>query len=197
MKSKSEKDFESGPVSFVLAALSGWALWGWAVWLVLRSKTALVLPEERFVSPDAEPSDFVISAADIHQPASNEWKPPKQQPQRLESLSQKTPGDAPLDRLARAASNGEHGRATSFRGEQTILSGEEVLKTQALESARLPGWNLPRPANLPVPTFAPAIMAMGIVVFAMGLVTTWYVCAAGAMIFAVATWRWVGELQEG
>jgi hypothetical protein len=71
----------------------------------------------------------------------------------------------------------------------------DLLERQSLESARLPGWALPMPDRLPVPTYAPAVMALGIVVFAMGLATTWYVCLVGASVFAVAAWRWAGELQ--
>jgi hypothetical protein len=77
----------------------------------------------------------------------------------------------------------------------TIQSTNEVLRTQSLDAAPLPGWSLPAPSSIPLPTFAPAIMAMGIVFVAMGFVSKWYVGAVGAVIFAVATWRWVEELQ--
>jgi len=71
-----------------------------------------------------------------------------------------------------------------------------VLRHQSLDSQLLAGWGRSRPDKLPVPTYAPAIMAFGIVLFAMGLATTWYVCFIGAMVFAVAARRWIGELQE-
>jgi hypothetical protein len=29
----------------------------------------------------------------------------------------------------------------------------------------------------------------------MGLATVWYVCLVGSLVFAVAAWRWTGELQ--
>jgi hypothetical protein len=71
-----------------------------------------------------------------------------------------------------------------------------VLRYQRLEEPRLQGWSEPRPTKLPLPTYAPAIMAFSIVLFAMGLATIWYVCVIGAMVFAVAAYRWVDELQE-
>lgn len=130
-------------------------------------------------------------------------KPPEAPEPALPSLSLQTPGYAPLDDLARfaAAKQGNHtppppfGRAPlAWKHDDPVV--HEVLNYQGLEQRRLEGWNEPKPAKLPVPTFAPAIMAFGIIMFAMGLATIWYVCAVGSVIFAVAAWRWVGELQE-
>ena len=86
-------------------------------------------------------------------------------------------------------------RAAGLAASKHTRTEDEVLKRQSLTSKLLPGWHLPAPEGLPVPTFAPAIMAMGIVFFVMGIVTTWYVCVAGIIVFAVATWLWVAELQ--
>ncbi len=125
---------------------------------------------------------------------------------QLESLSLTTPGDASLDRVARyAAADAASGRPTeplppfdreprSWQSDSPMML--EVLAHQHLESPRLEGWNEPRPGKLPLPTFAPAIMAFGIIMFAMGLATTWYVCLVGSLIFAVSAWRWTAELQE-
>jgi hypothetical protein len=107
----------------------------------------------------------------------------------LESLSLDTGGDAPLDRVARLAGQTELSAATEHS------SGGEVLEHQSLAGEQLEGWSVPEPARLPIPTYAPAIMAFGIVLFAMGLATVWYVCVAGSLIFAIAAWRWTGELQ--
>lgn len=133
--------------------------------------------------------------------------PPAMANAQLESLSLESVGNAPLDHLARtaAAEEGDGSRippevnvqsdGAILNAQATINPEDEVLKHQSLESPLLRGWNAPAPERLPVPTFAPAIMAMGIVVFAMGIVTTWYVGLVGVLIFAVAAWRWVGELQ--
>jgi len=124
----------------------------------------------------------------------------------LQSLSLTTPGDAPLDRLARSAAAEAAGelsgsrippfdrKPSSWQSDSPAML--DVLAHQRFESPRLEGWHEPRPGKLPVPTFAPAIMAFGIVMFAMGLATTWYVCLIGSVIFAVAARRWAGELQE-
>jgi hypothetical protein len=114
----------------------------------------------------------------------------------LQSLSLSVPGDAPLDRLARTGISERTGAgAAASAGVGRQASVEDVLNCQALESARIEGWSEPKPDRLPVPTYAPAIMAFGIVIFAMGLATVWYVCLVGSLVFAVAAWRWTGELQ--
>ncbi len=120
-----------------------------------------------------------------------------------------TPGAAPLDRLARTFNEEkreeEQGvdltdRVPPFmphspRALPTAQAVSAVLSFQSLESEHLAGWHRPNPSELPLPTYAPAVMAFGIVIFAMGLATTWYVCVAGAVVFAIAAWRWTGELQ--
>lgn len=138
---------------------------------------------------------------------------PKPPAEELESLAPATPGAAPLDALARIAAREEQpdplitaggGRAHldtpepagpphAWKHDDPVVA--EVLQHQSLESTRLQGWSLPGPERLPVPTFAPAVMAFGIVIFAMGLATIWYVCVTGAVVFALAAWRWTGELQ--
>jgi hypothetical protein len=133
--------------------------------------------------------------------------------EQLEDLSLETPGDAPLDRLSRRAAVEERQAVLSRPGggvddpksplpqgpsQPWTTSSQNVidlLERQSLEGAPLSGWARPLPERLPVPTYAPAVMALGIVVFAMGLATTWYVCLVGAAVFAVAAWRWTGQLQ--
>jgi hypothetical protein len=130
------------------------------------------------------------------------------QPQ-LQDLSLRTPGAAELDRIARIAAAEQQQEAIGIDIFAEIPPFSQppsaaihdaitrVLEHQALDDKRLAGWSRPRPDTLPVPTFAPAIMAFGIVMFAMGLATTWYVCLIGSVIFAIAAWRWTGELQGG
>ncbi len=59
-----------------------------------------------------------------------------------------------------------------------------------------PHWSEPQPASLPALTYAPATMALGIVIFALGLITRWYVAVVGGAIFARAIWIWVGDLTN-
>jgi len=110
----------------------------------------------------------------------------------LPSLSLSSPGDAPLDRIARLAARNNDLDLPSPLEHRGVA---DVLEQQSLTSEHLEGWSVPEPARLPIPTYAPAIMAFGIVLFAMGLATVWYVCVAGSLVFAIAAWRWTGEMQ--
>jgi len=124
---------------------------------------------------------------------------------QLQDLTPGTAGAAPLDLLARAAAQDEKSEGLvnneSTLGDERPKSGptkdaiEWMLANQSLESPLLLGWSRPQPDKLPLPTYAPAIMAFGIVLFAMGLATTWYVCVVGAIVFAVAAHRWTAQLQ--
>ena len=179
---KAEKE-STGTVLLKYALIIGWTLWRF-----LRKSPVRDLSRQRSTE---------VSAAT--NPQSEFASRP------LESLSSTSDGDAPLDHLSRIAANEENGTEAAnlpvvvespAAAQGSILETEdEVLKRQSLDSKLLPGWHLPMPARLPVPTFAPAIMAMGIVFFVMGIVTKWYVCVVGIIVFAVATWRWVEELQ--
>lgn len=170
--------------------LTGAVVIGWAIWRLIRGKPIFSSPDENLSEP---------SARETHKKESSPLLP---------SLSKSVPGRAPLDQLARTAYaeentvdfksslSAEISTTSAISAEETIRDSQhDVLAAQSLAGARIPGWNRPTPDRLPVPTFAPATMAMGIVVFAMGIVTAWYVCVVGAMVFAVATWRWVGEMQ--
>jgi hypothetical protein len=97
--------------------------------------------------------------------------------------------EEPLDRVARLA-----GRSELPEPLEPSSVGE-VLEQQSLMSDQLEGWSAAAPERLPIPTYAPAIMALGVVLFAMGLATVWYVCVVGSIVFAIAAWRWTGELQ--
>jgi hypothetical protein len=59
-----------------------------------------------------------------------------------------------------------------------------------------PGWSLPRPAHLPHPTYWPAVLAMGTVFFAWGLVTNPVVTIVGVVVFFVALLGWIGDLRH-
>jgi len=164
---------------------------GWTLWKFLRKgsvRDLSVHTSAEFSAPKRLQSESVTCV---------NWP--------IESLSGNSEGDAPLDRLSRLAAREESGsEAANLRvaanSPAPALGSvrdteDEVLKRQSLASELLPGWHRPTPEHLPVPTFAPAIMAMGIVFFVMGIVTKWYVCVAAIIVFAVATWLWVAELQ--
>lgn len=56
------------------------------------------------------------------------------------------------------------------------------------------GWSKPKPESLPRPTYAPAFVALGIMFFALGLVTRWYIAASGGVVTALGFWGWIKEL---
>ncbi len=120
---------------------------------------------------------------------------------KLQDLTPGTPGAAPLDLLGRAAAEeAKQTNESALKQERPSASAtedaiESVLAHQSLERPLLIGWSRPQPTKLPLPTYAPAIMAFGIVLFAMGLATTWYVCVVGAIVFAIAANRWTAQLQ--
>lgn len=57
-----------------------------------------------------------------------------------------------------------------------------------------PGWHVPHPSHLPVPTYAPSMTAFGIVFIALGGVTVWPISVIGAVIFVLAIAKWIAEL---
>lgn len=57
-----------------------------------------------------------------------------------------------------------------------------------------PGWHTPPHAVLAVPTWAPAMVAFGLVFLALGVVTRWPLSVIGAIIFVLAITKWMREL---
>ncbi|GAC1541789.1 MAG: hypothetical protein NVS4B8_06600 [Herpetosiphon sp.] len=58
------------------------------------------------------------------------------------------------------------------------------------------GWSRPRPLPLPEPTYAPAIMGMGVVFIFWGILTTFIISALGLVLFIFALIQWIGELRH-
>ncbi len=48
----------------------------------------------------------------------------------------------------------------------------------------------------PAPTYAPAVLALGITLALWGLITTLALSAVGAVLAAGALWRWVEALRH-
>ncbi len=53
------------------------------------------------------------------------------------------------------------------------------------------GWGEPKPAVLPEPTYSPAILALGIVFFAWGLIVTWMLSVVGLVLMFIALIGWI------
>lgn len=73
---------------------------------------------------------------------------------------------------------------------------EKIKPSQPSEAELPPGWNLARPHKLPRPTYWPAVLAGGVVVFAWGPPTSWTVSVVGAVVSIVAIRGWIGELRH-
>lgn len=56
------------------------------------------------------------------------------------------------------------------------------------------GWSVPQPTAIPAPTYVPAMMAFGIVMVALGVVTRWFFVLLGAIVILIAAWQWLEEL---
>ncbi len=48
----------------------------------------------------------------------------------------------------------------------------------------------------PRPTYAPAAMALGVMMLLWGIVTMWVMSAAGAGVMAWSLWTWINEISE-
>jgi hypothetical protein len=58
------------------------------------------------------------------------------------------------------------------------------------------GWFSLAPEPLPRPTYAPAMMAMGIAFVLWGVVTTFLISGVGLSLFGVAIAWWIGDLRH-
>jgi hypothetical protein len=59
-----------------------------------------------------------------------------------------------------------------------------------------PGWSRPLPDTLPEPTYWPAALALGITLFAWGLVTTFIISGAGLILAVLALSGWIGDIRH-
>jgi hypothetical protein len=59
------------------------------------------------------------------------------------------------------------------------------------------GWHKPQPEQLPRPTYAPALMAVGLMFLLWGAVTVWIVSVAGLALIGIASARWIRDLKYG
>jgi hypothetical protein len=59
-----------------------------------------------------------------------------------------------------------------------------------------PHWHAPLPKHLPRPSYAPALLAAGLMVTFWGAVTHWIVSALGLIIVGAGAWRWILDLFE-
>jgi hypothetical protein len=58
-------------------------------------------------------------------------------------------------------------------------------------------WPKPQPEQAPRPTYAPALMAGGLMFLLWGAATAWPVSLAGLLLIGIASVRWIRDLQHG
>lgn len=57
-------------------------------------------------------------------------------------------------------------------------------------------WTEPRTPGVPAPTVWPAIVAVSVVTFSFGLLTSWVISAVGLASFAFSVSHWMEELNR-
>jgi hypothetical protein len=58
-------------------------------------------------------------------------------------------------------------------------------------------WHKPQPEQEPRPTYAPALMAGGVMFLLWGAATSWLVSLGGLALIGVASARWIRDLRHG
>ena len=58
-------------------------------------------------------------------------------------------------------------------------------------------WHKPLPERLPRPSYAPPLLAAGLMFLFWGAVTTWIISAIGLVLAAIACLRWAADLLRG
>ncbi|HEX2911822.1 MAG TPA: hypothetical protein VH186_13520 [Chloroflexia bacterium] len=65
---------------------------------------------------------------------------------------------------------------------------------QEKKAATWPGWVEVPDEPLPQPTYWPVVMALGIVLFVFGFLTTIFISGLGAILFFISLGGWIGEM---
>ena len=62
------------------------------------------------------------------------------------------------------------------------------------EEGNSTGWNIPKPAIIPSPTYWPFVLSLGATLMGLGVLTSNIIAVAGIVLFILAIIKWVGEL---
>ncbi|HKY64108.1 MAG TPA: hypothetical protein VJR29_11890 [bacterium] len=60
-----------------------------------------------------------------------------------------------------------------------------------------PEWAEPLPEKIPPPSYAPAVLALGLVLILWGLIAGWMISVVGAFLTVFALSYWIRELLYG
>jgi hypothetical protein len=64
------------------------------------------------------------------------------------------------------------------------------------EKGNSAGWNIPKPAIIPSPTYWPFFLSLGATLMGLGVLTSNVISATGIVLFILAIIKWVGELTS-
>jgi hypothetical protein len=64
------------------------------------------------------------------------------------------------------------------------------------EKGNSAGWNIPKPAIIPSPTYWPFVLSLGATLIGLGVLTSNVISAAGIILFILAIIKWIGELSS-
>jgi hypothetical protein len=57
------------------------------------------------------------------------------------------------------------------------------------------GWNIPKPAIIPPPTYWPFVLSLGATLIGLGVLTSNIITATGTALSILAIIKWIGELS--
>ena len=58
------------------------------------------------------------------------------------------------------------------------------------------GWNTPKPADIPSPTYWPFVLSLGATLIGLGVLTSNVITASGIVLFILGIIKWIGELTS-
>ncbi|MGH9396867.1 MAG: hypothetical protein ACRD18_08465 [Terriglobia bacterium] len=97
----------------------------------------------------------------------------------------------------REQTEGHQGAAQTGRvGSNSPPPKKDGPEQAAVEADPTGIWSKPRPEKLPSPTYAPATMALGIVLLLWGMLTTPLISLVGLVLFVIALAGWIGDLRH-
>jgi hypothetical protein len=68
--------------------------------------------------------------------------------------------------------------------------------SQENEKDNSAGWNIPKPAFIPSPSYWPFVLSLGATLMGFGVLTSNIITATGTVLFILATIKWIGELSS-
>jgi len=64
------------------------------------------------------------------------------------------------------------------------------------EKGNSAGWNTPKPASIPSPSYWPFVLSLGATLMGLGILTSDVITVAGIILFILAIIKWIGELAS-